>query len=404
MLNPKGKIKAQGLIIIIMFIIVGTTIGILGWWYRNNFEPTFERIIITSDEDFSSIYGLPGIGTKDDPYRIEKIHLKGTHRIEISDTTKYFVIQNCELKNLWGETIIIRDIADGSAMIRNNTFIEDEYLFHYFIRLLFTTNCSIIDNNFINDVGHLGMNGIFLLHSFQTNITDNYFLNMEYSITIDNSHLSKVTRNRFETNRLDTTDYSIRVTSSDYVSIVENTMKNVYVGINCAEANNLIILNNSMNFCNYSIGLYRTSYCLVSENIINNSYRLGFSIVSTDYCVINNNTIRNCDSDVIALDNCQYNNLTCNSFLNNEEHAISFSDCYNNTLWNNNFLENNPNGNIIGIEIYYKQAFDDGINSWYNTNLALGNYWSDLSWNLTASYPIDYGINFDLYPLEFPIL
>jgi hypothetical protein len=89
--------------------------------------------------------------------------------------------------------------------------------------------------------------------------------------------------------------------------------------------------------------------------------------------------------------------------LYNDGHAINIANCFNNTVWGNNFLYNNPNGTIVIATLFYKQAFDDEINHWYNPVLTLGNYWSDLLWNATAIYPLDGGSNIDLHPLEFPV-
>ncbi|MHA1503528.1 MAG: NosD domain-containing protein [Candidatus Heimdallarchaeota archaeon] len=362
-----------------------------------------DKIIITQDEDFNGIYNLPGNGTKDNPYRIENTQQRGTHRIEISNTTKFFVIQNCELKNLWGETIVISNVTSGTALIQNNMFIQDRGLYYHFIKITFTANCSIIDNNFINEIGYGGMKGIYLDYSNQIKIIDNYFFNLEEGISIFNSHQGNISKNVFETNYLNTSDGGIELFACNNVSIVENSIQNVFSGIHCTNANYVIIQNNSINLCNYSIGMQDTIYCFISQNIVNNTNRIGVNIGSTDYCIISNNSIGYSGSEGMVLSRSQFNNVTCNSFLNNEEHALSLSISFNNTLWNNNFLDNNPNGTVYGVTIYYQQAFDNAINDWYNVILAIGNYWSDLLWNATATYIIDYASNIDLHPLEFPV-
>jgi parallel beta-helix repeat protein len=127
------------------------------------------------------------------------------------------------------------------------------------------------------------------------------------------------------------------------------------------------------------------------------------NVQQTDFCIFTNNTIRYGNTHGVIVTGSQYNNFTYNTFIKNDGHALSIYDFANNTIWNNNFLNNNPNSTINVITIYYKQAYDDGTNNWYNAALTLGNYWSDLLWNATSTYLLDGGSNIDLHPLEFPV-
>ncbi|MHA1516302.1 MAG: hypothetical protein ACTSPF_12265, partial [Candidatus Heimdallarchaeaceae archaeon] len=81
-----------------------------------------DPIHITNDNEFLV---FPGNGTITDPYRLENYNISSEIQnfgINISDTTKYFVIQNCFIKvkqvGIW-----ISWISHGTAEIRNNTCI-----------------------------------------------------------------------------------------------------------------------------------------------------------------------------------------------------------------------------------------------------------------------------------------
>ena len=83
------------------------------------FDPS---ILIDSDSDFIAL-GFDGNGDSINPYLIKDfmIDVSGNDNgIFISGTTKHFIIQNCTITT---EYIGIRvdDVADGTALIRNNT-------------------------------------------------------------------------------------------------------------------------------------------------------------------------------------------------------------------------------------------------------------------------------------------
>ena len=63
-----------------------------------NAPPFFE---IDSDDDFVS-YGFPGSGNLTDPYIIENYTISGpySYAIEITYTTKHFIIRNCNFSDI----------------------------------------------------------------------------------------------------------------------------------------------------------------------------------------------------------------------------------------------------------------------------------------------------------------
>jgi nitrous oxidase accessory protein NosD len=88
-----------------------------------------------------------------------------------------------------------------------------------------------------------------------------------------------------------------------------------------------------------------------------------------------------------------------NTIYNNSWYGINFSGTnHNELIYRNNFITNHRNN-----------AYDGGINTWYNTTLHEGNYWSDYTGIDVdgdgigdTPYIIPGGSNQDLYPLMYP--
>jgi len=400
MLGRKGEIKAKGIIIIVIIALVATTYGILGWWYRKNNVPDTDKMIIIKDEDFTKKYHLPGMGTKEDPFRIENYNKDIYNQIEISETTKFFVIQNCEFVNLWGESIIISNIARGTALIYNNNFRQEEFLEDNYIHIFNSHSCSIIDNKFYNAFGYFIMNGLFIENSNSTNICGNLMKDLDIGIDLFISHHTNILNNEFSFKSSSEYDVAITVLESHKVSIIENTIQNVYIGIHCEYSNDAFIYKNSIKYnCWRAVDLDNLLNCTFSQNEFDYIYDYCVYLSSVDNSNISNNIIRNSDYIGMMLRSCWNNKITSNTFVRNDYHGLRLYNCYNNTIWNNNFRENNLLGST-----YHQQAYDNRINNyWYLGYLSLGNYWSDLIWNINATYSIDGGFNVDLHPLELPI-
>ena len=86
-----------------------------------------DLIKITNDQNFTD-YGFLGSGILSDPYLIENYILDSNYQnwegIWIEDTTKHFTIRNCTIRT-FGYCIFIRDVADNTVNIINNTLLSD---------------------------------------------------------------------------------------------------------------------------------------------------------------------------------------------------------------------------------------------------------------------------------------
>jgi len=166
-----------------------------------NFSPeTLKRyteisnIIINSDNDFLK-YNFPGSGAKTDPYVIENYTITGPNGvISVSNTHKYFVIRNCLISGSSDFGIIISDIADGTAIIENNTisscglsgirFGENSRVQGQIITgnllinnvegiSIYTNDNNIITNNFLINNEKWGVGLVW--GGINNTITNNYF-------------------------------------------------------------------------------------------------------------------------------------------------------------------------------------------------------------------------------------
>jgi len=130
-----------------------------------------------------------GNGTLDSPYIIENLNIDGDGSescINISNTNKYFTIQNCSLKNRdltptirftnvsFGE-IYNNEVFQGEIFINNckNITFSDNYLFNKSGSRLINANLSIIENNTF-----LNCSEILLINCSENIIQNNY---MRYS-------------------------------------------------------------------------------------------------------------------------------------------------------------------------------------------------------------------------------
>lgn len=306
-----------------------------------------DQIFINSDEDFVSL-GLPGTGTLENPYKIENKSIiidDFSPGIEVYNTTKHFVIQNCYFE-MTRIGIRIRRVAANTALIRDNEFKNNPITA---IEIL-STHYARIENN----TGKHNLEGIYVSHSNFTSIVNNsLFGSYTYEGILDPSGL--------------------KFLSSWDASIISNSINNYEQCIYARQCSGFLIENNT---CLYSradgsIHLYMSSDMIVRRNLIYyNLAQSGIHVYLTDNCEILYNTIYHCALWGIAL--------------------IGSDDNY---IHHNNLIDN--------MILDQPQCFDNGINNiWYVGIQEEGNYWSD--WSGIGPHEIDGSVpnyNYDLYPL-----
>ncbi|MBY9000635.1 MAG: right-handed parallel beta-helix repeat-containing protein [Candidatus Heimdallarchaeota archaeon] len=176
-----------------------------------------EKIVIHSDDDFEAL-GLSGSGTEADPYLIENLEIMpGTfyNNIEITNTTKHFIIRNCHLKNGFIGISII-DAAEGTVQILEN-LIEGNQKYAIWLE---NTNDAYIAKNIL---GPDTLIGVRLENCSSVTITEN--------ICDDNGGAGIIYAN------------------SDHITVTKNTVKNnEYIGIQIKFSNDSLIAYNQIEY------------------------------------------------------------------------------------------------------------------------------------------------------------
>lgn len=339
----------SGILVLILLALLIFTSGCV------ELEPTQEGLEIYSDSDFETL-DFPGSGTIEDPYIISNYTLKKTsYGIYVADTTKHFVIKNCYFEQFY-IGIQLRSVSAGTGKIINNTIINAY------------PDSRYMDSGERSGIGVQNSDNIIITNNTITNADD-------HGILIYDSENSIIRHNHLSGHYI-----SIRLDEAKNITISENSFSSIFESFHCSEISSVTIQNN---YCKGGLRLY---YCY-NSTIINNTITDAYSAYDFDPHTGDGNGIFAASSS-----NCLYAN---NRFESNQFYGIylysSNVPCSNNTLFHNSFFNNSLNGG--------QQAADDGENnSWFNSELFQGNYWSD--WNGTGSYTIDgYANSYDLYPL-----
>jgi parallel beta-helix repeat protein len=328
-------------------------------------------IVILSDEDFEN-YGFSGTGTELDPYIIESLRITSRKTsyetaIKISNTTKFFIIRDCEIRNY------------GTAIYLYNTG---------------NVTVQIIDN-YIEDCNH---NGISSYDGGRAVITGNTIINCDFGISIGRCNNSLIENNLLYHN---------------------------YLGISLGDSPHSIITGNNCSFNNLEgCHIYSSNYSNIHNNIFNNhpywdkegAHEKGLRLSGSSFLDVFNNTCFTNSLTCIEVVNVQFSNFSYNNFsLSTKGNGISFESSDNNLIWMNVIQQNNElgiyfiqsnynivwhnafieNGNNVESNAYEELCLD---NVWYNLDLSAGNFW--FSWNASIPFEISGQGSIDPYPLE----
>ncbi len=375
--NCKAKTSFKTVIIAVL-VLATLSIGSGLVWKYGYVNSRYGEIVIKRNTDFSIKYRLPGTGTKDDPYRIENrvINTEKYCGIEVMNTSKHFIIQNCYIKASVN-SIFLGDVGNGTATIYNNIIEKSEYDFNTMVLIVKAPYC------------------VFLNNTLQGN--------SRYGVTIMFSSNSLVANNSL----VDIYNHGISIHHSENIAIVTNEITNsISELINHTYAISLYVIENSKVLNNTIIGNFyygiksrKSSLVEIKYNQISNGSYAGIMLENTNSAIISYNRIEKFGVYGLIQVNSELNNITYNQFKLNCDYAVKLNYSSQCIVSYNNFIDNN----LLQLSGLH-QAFDNtDLNFWYDTILQQGNYWSDLIWVEDTVYIID-GSNYtDLYPLENPV-
>ncbi|MHA1197950.1 MAG: right-handed parallel beta-helix repeat-containing protein [Candidatus Heimdallarchaeaceae archaeon] len=316
-------------------------------------------IYIWSDDDFL-LYEYSGNGTSEDPYIIENYSIKTTSidgGVDVSHTTKHFVIRNCYFyTSSW--CVKFYKIADGTASIINNTFI-DSYMG---ISLNGVHGTDIINNTFLN----IENAGLQLSSSYDNNIINNSFYNS--GINIYYSELEAYLSNYVSGNKVNDKLLGYYTNLTD-VSFTEP----IYGQLILANCSDLVICNQEITYtCRGMILQYCSNFTLynntckfnqldglavidcwdgiLKNNICHENSDNGISLYRSSNIILEQNSCRKNDfwGGIYSSGGNQnkFLNNTCNTNFNN---GIHISGGYEFLIMDNNCSTNQEEG----ISLYY---------------------------------------------------
>ncbi len=319
-MNTAQKIVISIMSIVILAVTSYFLVVFLAFRYPCPSCPVAENtLLIDSDSDFEK-FDFQGSGTAEDPYFIENLilgtnetWLKETYTaLEISFTSKHFVVRNCTI--LGGNYgLKITSIADNTCLIENCTFVvvfqtpwdNPRAMGGLLIKdsdgVRISNNTHYGNNEFLRDynLNHKG-NGLMLENSDNCLIENSFFF---CEILLVNS-MNAIIRNNTHNS-----DYYV-----EYVfSLKLNSDYNPYY---FSHGTLKILLSNNITICNNSISASDRVY--------------GILIVDSNQIQVDNNTI---DIREIAL--IAYNStslfITNNTVyrMYNESLPFEFTDCFN---------------------------------------------------------------------------
>ena len=326
--------------------------------YRVSTLKEHDPIIIWGDSDFD-LYDFPGKGTEKNPYRIKKLNITTDSDVGISiwNTTKYFVIDTCYV-NTNGTGIQLRSIAPDTAVILDSiTESNPDYgIFVYDIPRIALLDNICIENNV----------GIHVDTSENAILVNNVCIGNNYGISLVNSENSVLTDNI-----LDINEYAIYTHSSGTSIFVDNSCTNNTYGIFIEESDSNQLIENICVENDYGIYLKASNGSLLTLNVLtSNLYGMFFEDG------VNNSLIH------------------FNEIVSNSEYGVYILDLnFDNLIHHNNFI---MNGNSTT-----SQAFDNGLNTWFDVSSLGGNFWDDYIGY--GNYQIDGLVGAeDLAPLDGP--
>jgi len=289
-----------------------------------------------------------GNGTYEDPYLIENITINGggsSNCIQIKNSNKYFIINNCSLFNSGTSSnsgISLNNVSNG-LIINNNCSIDHRYG----ISLTSSINNSIMDNT----------------------CNDNFIAGIYLE---DNCHNNSITKNTAKFN-----NDGIHFDSDCHDNIIHRNIieqsrgRGIFLDNNC-DSNN--ITDNIVNH-HRGYGMNIEDNCdmnIIKNNSFSNNLGVGVYLPrGSDNEFIDNEVKNNGDHGIYDRDG-DGNKFINNNISNNKKHGL-YLDRSENTVVRNNSL----NYNYYGIYSSYSRSINLTLNSMKMCSVFIANWIED---------------------------
>ena len=316
----KTSRKTVLVISVVILILLSTFIPIYIVYKHKDPYIKHEPIIVWQDEDFQN-FDFKGDGSQENPYLIENLEIitDFKYSIYIKNTIKYFIIRNCYLEaSEYG--IYIDNIADGTAIITDNICDNNEIG----IRISNSNDIFIANNSCSNNLGTFG-GGIIISDSSFCNVSNNICTENElYGIRLDGSrscyllnntctynegefqgagiYVFQSTATRLESNVCNSNRrFGIHISVSDSTILSDNICEdNYHTGIFMVASHYSTIVNNrcfrNQNWFerdSHGLVLQYSSFCRVTNNLIDSNIGNGIFLEGDSNCIISDNLIYN---------------------------------------------------------------------------------------------------------------
>ncbi len=379
------KYLVSGIVVVVGLVATSLIIPFAVFEVHKKKLTEHDPIVIWGDEDFD-LYNFPGQGTKEKPYRIEYYNITTERDVGIYlwNTTKYFIIQNCYV-NANETGIFIDSVASGTVSIKKNTV--EKNLKHGI--LIYGSVGPSLSGNICNN----NRFGIYIHSSSGPALSDNVCNNNEYGIIILYSPGPSLSENVCSNNVA-----GIYILSSQGSHLTENECSNNIYGIYIESSQGSHFADNEFSNNNYGIYMESSQGSHFANNEFSyNNYGIYFESSNGSFFSYNIFTYNNFGLYLTFSSEPNSCFISYNLFKDNIGYAIYIEiSNYDNIIDHNTFINNAV---INNAESSSSQAYDDGINTWYDMETNEGNYWND--WSGIGVYTID-GLtgSVDPYPLE----
>lgn len=365
-------------------------------------------VIIGNDEWEQLANSVPwcnGSGTIEDPYIINNVFINGRNQnncVTISDTSVYFIIQNCffnNSKDYYTFAGIYLENVENSKVLNNillfhhngikllssyNNLIKDNLLeFCYSGIHLSASSYNTISNNkakfnefrgisvlhdsnfnliYENNINHSGFDGITVLHTNNNKIFNNTILNFKYhGIWTDGYTLIKNNVIKDGHTSILVWGYSNNITGNRFkncgISFSKRTYSLEELSSQIIDTSNLVNGNpvyyyvkesglRSNNFTNAGQVLLVKCHNLKISNLKISNTTEGIFSYSSSNLNISSCKIENTTGNAINLEYCD-DNLISNNNIKNSFHGIDLFFCDKSTILNN-FISSSSYGLSLG--------------------------------------------------------